>query len=514
MPHDHTKAPSSTAKTVGSWAERGALPSLMPVAPALPPELLPETLRPWLLDVAERAQIPLEFVAAPAVVALSSLIGRSVGIHPKQYDDWLVVPNLWGALIGRPGVLKSPAVTEALKPLQELAKEAQELHKRESAEADAEAEVLKMQIAALRDRGKAAARKSHVDELAGVQADLADLKERLEKAIAYEKRYVINDGTVEKIGELLNENPRGLLLSRDELSGWLRNLDREDRRGDREFYLEAWNGTGSYTYDRIGRGTTHVDALTLSVFGTIQPGKLQAYVLGALTSGQSDDGLLQRFQVVVWPETSPEWCNVDRSPDIDAKNRAVAVFRRLDELAIAGDAAGDIRALRFTPDAQDFFDEWRAGLESRLRDPDMEASPAFESHLAKYRSLVPSLALVFQLVEAGVVDAVNLEAARNAAEWCHVLEAHAAKIYAAELLPDINAAHALANKIKIGAIVHGATVREIYRPQWSGLSDPETVSAGLIVLERYHWLRVSQRKTGARPADVIELHPDLRGVAI
>ena len=80
-----------------------------------------------------------------------------------------------------------------------------------------------------------------------------------------------SDATVEKLGEILNENPRGLLVLRDELSGWLRTLDRSGREGDREFFLESWNGTGSYTFDRIGRGTVRVGSMTVSLFGGIQP---------------------------------------------------------------------------------------------------------------------------------------------------------------------------------------------------------------------------------------------------
>ncbi len=57
------------------------LPPEFPEAPALPPELIPDPLRPWLLDSAERMQVPLDFVAAPAVVALAGIIGRSVGIR-------------------------------------------------------------------------------------------------------------------------------------------------------------------------------------------------------------------------------------------------------------------------------------------------------------------------------------------------------------------------------------------------------------------------------------------------
>src|SRR5215216_2383024 len=60
------------------------------------------------------------------------------------------------------------------------------------------------------------------------------------------RRYKTEDATVEKISELLLENPEGMLIHRDELSGWLRNLDKQGREGDRALYLESWNGTGSF----------------------------------------------------------------------------------------------------------------------------------------------------------------------------------------------------------------------------------------------------------------------------
>ena len=66
------------------------------------------------------------------------------------------------------------------------------------------------------------------------------------------RRYRTNDPTVEKLGELLKENPRGLLIFRDELIGFLAGLDREDRKSDRGFYLEAWNGYGSISMTALG----------------------------------------------------------------------------------------------------------------------------------------------------------------------------------------------------------------------------------------------------------------------
>ena len=67
---------------------------------------------------------PLEYVAAALVVVLSGLMGRRLSIRPKRYDDWSVVPNLWGAIVGPPGFLKTPAVEAVLRPLKRLVADA------------------------------------------------------------------------------------------------------------------------------------------------------------------------------------------------------------------------------------------------------------------------------------------------------------------------------------------------------------------------------------------------------
>jgi len=83
-------------------------------------DLLPEKLRAWGADVAERMQCPPDFVAVSGMAALGSILGRKVAIRPKIEDDWQGEPNQWALVIGRPGVLKSPAMEEALRPVKKL----------------------------------------------------------------------------------------------------------------------------------------------------------------------------------------------------------------------------------------------------------------------------------------------------------------------------------------------------------------------------------------------------------
>ena len=79
------------------WPDRKPLATL-PSVPALPAHLIPYPVRDWLVDLADRACIPLEFLACPALVALGGSVGRAFGIRPSRYDDFMVVPNLWGGL--------------------------------------------------------------------------------------------------------------------------------------------------------------------------------------------------------------------------------------------------------------------------------------------------------------------------------------------------------------------------------------------------------------------------------
>ena len=506
-PATGTRPPTETPGE--QWPEPSPLPEGLPPVKPLEPAMIPAPLRGWLMDIADRMQIPPDFSTAAAVVALGIIIGRGCGIHPKKHDDWLVIPNLWGAVIGRPSLMKTPAITEAQRHLVRMEAEAREAHQEQSQGYEIEQEISKITQAAICESIKKAVKTGDNDAIEQAKIKLADLNR---EAPATRRRYQTQDGTTEKIGELLNQNPRGMLINRDELIGWFHSLDKGGREGDRAFYLEAWNGTRGYTYDRIGRGTLDIAALCTSVFGAITPGPLSGYVYQASRGGNGDDGLLQRFQVMVWPDVPQEWRNVDRFPDTAEKNRAWEIFR-----ALSGDIPGavmkdgaDIPALRFSPSGQEIFNTWRNELETRLRS-DHGLPPAMESHLAKYRSLMPSLALIFHLVEAAdngtESGPVSERAAIMAAAWCEYLESHAGRVYGGAIMPGMESAREIVKHIKRGAVQDGHRPKDIYRNHWSKLATPEEVKAGLDVLIEYDWLTVNKKDTGGKPSEIIRLNP-------
>ncbi len=312
------------------WPEPETLEESLPPVQELDPDMIPDPFRPWLVDIAERMQIPLDFPTVAAVCAAGAVIGRQCAIFPKAKDDWKTVPNIWGVNIGRSAMMKSPATTEAQKPLARLEIEARKQYEEAMEKYVMEKDIVDMKIAAIKDKIKAAIKKSNTIEIESLKQELANTKPKKPTRT----RYQTSDSTIEKIGELQKDNPKGLLVNRDELTGWLRSLDKPGHEGDRAFFLESWNGDKSFTYDRIGRGTLDIEALCLSIFGCCTPGGIIDYIRSAAEGGRGDDGLIQRFQLMVWPDGQSDWVNVDRWPDNAAKNRAWEIFQKLAKLEI------------------------------------------------------------------------------------------------------------------------------------------------------------------------------------
>jgi putative DNA primase/helicase len=331
------------------------------------------------------------------------------------------------------------------------------------------------------------------------------------------RRYITNDSTVEKLGVILNQNPNGLLVYRDELVGLWRCLDKDGQEGARAFYLESWNGNGSFTYDRIGRGTLDIEACCISVFGSIQPGPLRDYLRDAVRGGRGDDGLLQRFQLLVWPDIPNQWRNVDRWPETAAKQKAWEIYQKLDAPdpttigAHPVDEDGGIPYLRFDAEAQLRFDDWRAELEHRLRSD--EESDAFLAHLGKYRSLIPTLSLIFHLADSddGEVSALSLN---RAIGWSRYLESHARRLYGAMTGSHHGPAKALAKRIINGDLSDGFTLREVYQPHWSQLDCRDEAQEAVDVLTALHWLRSVELRTGGRPTTVYCMNPRITEMAM
>lgn len=479
------------------------LPSL-PSVLAFDYDYLPDGLRGYVKDISERMQCPPDFAAVAVFILMATIIGRKVGIRPKRHDDWTVIPNLWGAVVGNSGVMKSPTLGAALSPIKKLQATAFEVFNKAKAELETQAEIAKLKVSV----NKAEAKKLLKTDSA------ANVKELLQSGgldeVPILKRYITNNASYEALGELLIENPNGLLVEADEIIGLLKQLEASGQEVARSFYLTAADGDKPYTFDRIMRGKgLHIPALCLSIIGGIQPGVLAEYVKQATTGGAGADGLLQRFGLMVYPDISPNWKEVDRYPDSDAKKDVNKLAEYLDNLntlmdiKTESDDFSNVRYMRFDDDAQILFSEWRANLELRLRSG--EEHPAIVSHLSKYRKLIPSLALINHLCEYGK-GAVTEKSLLRAIAYSKYLESHARRIYSSATRPDIDSAKTILVKLNGGKLTMPFKARDIYIKGWTGLDTSQKVQSAINLLIEYGHLTIIEINTGGRPTACYHLN--------
>jgi putative DNA primase/helicase len=483
---------------IDGWPEPEPLADALPEVMQFDLDLMPESFRPLVKDVAERMQVPLDFPAVSAIATLAGVTNRRVVIQPKRNDHtWTVVPNLWGGIVAPPGMMKSPSISCMTHPARAIESEWRKAHEDEEQAYQTALEEQELVKAAWKDQFKSAAKKNQ-DRPAKPESNLVPPVLR---------RLITSDATFESLHCVLSENPAGLFVIRDELTGWLAGLERQGREQERAFFLECWNGDAAFTIDRISRGSIHVPHACISLFGGIQPARLRAYLADALRDGPSNDGLVQRFQLMVWPDMPPEWRYIDRQPDTDALNCAAMIYRRVASLSVTDPP----RQLQFDDAGQALFEQWLTDLEQSIRDDGL--SLPMQAHLAKYRSLMPSLALLFALAD-GHMDCVPISQARLACDWCEYLKSHAGRVYSAQARPEQHAAIEFSKRLAKGWKREEGffTVRDVYRSGWTALDSPEAARGALLVLEEYGWIwRETDTQTPGRPSETYRINPRIGG---
>lgn len=457
-------------------------PALLPV-PELNPDHLPDAIKDAVVDIAERLQCPMDYLAVAMLSAAGAVIGNKVGIFPYANDEsWQVYPALWGGIVGDPGSKKTPSLQAAHTPLRHL----------ESAAAQKYAQDFQTYTQAL---------DKHKQDLEAWTKSKSKGLKPTEPPEPKRTRYVVHDVTYQALGVILADNPRGVLALSDELSGLLQSLDTPGQEAARGFYLSGWSGTGGYSFDRIGRGSITLDRYCLSVFGGFQPDRVKTYVKFSQRGSSKNDGLLQRFQLLVWPDPLPDPKLVDRLPNkaaITKFTQAIITLTAALDVGISGAKSlqNGSQLLHFTGEAQGLFYQWYLANEALLRKRGLD--PARQGHFAKYRSLIPALALLFHLLD-GHTGAVCEDCLIRAVNFAKDLKRHADRIYASVSDHDYAAMRTLAERSLAGELGDGFTCRTVALKGWSGLSTGEQAQAAIDGLIEYGWLSGVEVRNGGRP---------------
>ncbi|MDF9787215.1 DUF3987 domain-containing protein [Polynucleobacter sphagniphilus] len=490
-----TEAPIYVEKLEACWPIPEKLPNELLPVDILDPNYLPDAIRDACIDIAQRLNCPLDYVALPALIGAGTALGNAVGILPKEHDDsWAVYCGFWGGIVGSPGSMKTPALQASLRPLQHLEEQAAQQYKQAYAQYLSIKKIYDAELAKFKsNKGPAP-----------VSEPIKPIKKRL----------VVNDVTYQALGEILAENPKGVLALADELSGLLQSLDSPGQEAARGFYLSGWGGQGNYTFDRISRESITLTRYQLGVFGGFQPDRIRAYVKQSQGGSSKNDGLLQRFQLLAWPDLPEQFELIDRPANKTALDQMHSAITRLAEITKLDLPSCVIHSsgallLHFEPAAQIKFNAWYVANENLLKSGKVDS--AMHGHFAKYRSLIPGLALLFHLLD-GHDGPVCEECFDRALSFAKYLKSHAKRIYASIQSQDYQPAKALAARLLNKKLEDGFTQRSLLHNKWSCLSTKEMVESALTILVEFGWLTEHETPSsakGGRPTVTYKINPNI-----
>jgi hypothetical protein len=494
------EAPEMTSRDLWPEPDMRLVEDDRPPAAALDDDALPAGWGDWITAEATARGCPRDYVAAGLIAGASAWIGNAR--HVAATATWSEPPHLWLALIGWPSTGKTPGLRPIVETARSIERDAEPAWQAACAEHALRAEGSR----AIEELWKAAVRRATKDG-----EPLPDRPPGADAPAAPPRpRVLAMDATTEELQHMLSEQARGLLYTRDELTGWLGNHDRYGGNGgDRAFFLEAWNG-GPYVADRVKyRGQpVRIPRAALAMLGGMQPDRLREALAGA------DDGLAARF-AYVWPDPVPI-LPLASEPDAavrDRRDRLTAAARRLHALQMDGDSSVESapRLLRLNRDGFALFDELRREVMRRAR--------SSRGLAAGWHGKTPGRALRLALVYELLAWAASASAEPHTISADAMARAGGYLDYLAAMLDRVTAGLAIGRAEADGAVIArhilstrpaALNERTLYqRPGWSWLRDRERRADALRVLADAAWIRPATQAGSGRPRGDWQVSPRL-----
>jgi hypothetical protein len=465
----------------------------LPKVELFPLEVLPEPCRQLVEEIAWAMNCAPDLAALALLSLASGAIGNAR--HLAITETHVVSSCLYAVVVAPPGMAKSPPLKLLQRPFN-------------AAEKD------------YRKEWKAAL----------AQWKEAEKDERGPRPIL--RRCQVSNTTTESLKIILDENPRGVVLIRNELSGLVAGLNQYKRGGDdRQFYIDLWDGSpiiDDRKSDRQQEGAPVfvLDAFT-TIYGTIQPDVIAIMRLDL--GGRRvalNDGWLDRF-LFSFPADLPAAGDQGRAVSAGARMAWDNAVKELLSLRMRRETDEPPRPveLLFSPGGQASWKRFTAALAAEMNEE------AFPPHLqgpwVKLRAYAGRLALILRCLRWACrgmadddLDIVDKEDMDGAVRLIGYFKSHTSKVYLClDANPRLREAKRvlrwLANSLKTLKCLKSfqvVTRSELHAGVWGGSKDVDEVERIVQLLERYGWLRLlaeedNRRGPGRKPSPRYEVHP-------
>jgi len=451
-----------------------------------PLDCLPPVVRGYVRQGADALGCDPAFVALPVLSVLASAIGNTRQIRLKR--GWSETAIIWTGIVGDSGTLKSPAYFLGVGRLFAVQEQLLQQHKR--ACAAYQNELLDWK------EGK----KAH-DKDGG-----ADPGEKPEPPTL--QRVIVSDTTIEKLAEILEDNPRGTLVARDELAGWIGSFTKyKGKQGGSDVpnWLEINRG-GTLIVDRKtgDRKTLFVKCASASVTGGIQPGVLAK----ALTADLLDSGLAARL-LLCWPPRQPkQWTEAEVAPDTEAAFHGLLATLLALDFDSDKDGKPCPRVLRLAPEAKALWVEWYDTWAQEQAAVEGETAAAY----SKLEGYAARFALIYHcachaITEANDNHSVETEAIQAGITLARWFAGEAQRIYStlSETAEETDARRLLDFVCSRGGEI---TARDLWHSNHSRYPDSTSAKAALdalVAAELGEWTSRPAGPRGGRPTELFRL---------
>lgn len=356
-----------------------------------PVDVFPLQFKNFILQCNERLDTVIDYAGCSLLWAVSLIIGNSLQVKVK--NGWYEVPVVWFSLVGNPGIGKTPSIRLMLSPL-------------------------------IKENNKKI--KEYIEKKKEYDAYEKLTKAEKEKHIDVEpppkKQNIVDDITMEALIDLHENVPHGVGIFKDELAGWLKDMNKYRAGSDLEAWLSSWSGT-SININRMSRAGSFVEKPFLPVIGGIQPGILNTLY----NDDKKDNGFMDRM-LISFPENVVPQYN-DKEIDYQAIEWYDMVLKRM--INIIDNVEEDRKKVIFCTNAKKMWIKKFNEISDKQNSED--ENEYFKSMYPKQKSYIPRFALILHIIHCSVnpdydIAVISEQAMEGAIKLSDYFVAHAKKI--------------------------------------------------------------------------------------
>ena len=339
-----------------------------------PLEVFPKPFQSYLMECHEKLDSIIDYMGCSLLWTISILTGNLFSIKVK--NGWHETPVVWFSLVGRAGVGKTPSIRRILYPLiKENNKEIKNYIK--NTELYREYEKLSKK----------------------------DKEQQIEINKPNKKQFIADDITLEALVDLHQEVTTGVGVFKDELAGWLKDMNKYREGSDLEFWLSTWSGT-SVNVNRLTRVGSFVENPFIPVIGGIQPAVLNELY----NQEKKDNGFMDRMLISYPDVTIPKYNDEEISTDaIIWYNSIIANLRKVIQKLKQETEEDEIKKIEvcFSSDAKKIWiEKFNEITEKQNSDNENEY---FKSMYPKQKSYIPRFAFLLNALNSVCNDDIDFK---------------------------------------------------------------------------------------------------------